>query len=263
MTRTPGRDPVLRREVVALRRLKKRGASEGKSFIATIIQIGKRLARVKPRVGHGNWLTWLRKNFDWSDDTARRYIGLYELSRTAKFRSLRNLPLEVLYALSRKDVSEEERNAIAESVETGARLSLAEVEQRMRADPKRATINTTPSPADNEARRTFVVARAPSPEDASEQRKTLTAEDLERGRRRYLIDLFVDFAGHLPNDRSFEEACAIVVLAGAERKRDSFSAAVALLHEFVGQLQRALNERLIDTTPTSTPTLHVIRGKDE
>src|SRR5262249_26109969 len=237
--------------------------SEGRSFIATIVQIGKRLARVKPRVGHGNWLTWLCKNFDWSDDTARRNIGLYELSRTAKFRSLRNLPLEVLYALSRKDVSEEERNAIAESVEAGAQLSLAEIEQRMRADPKRSAINTTPLPADNEARRTFLVARAPPPEAASEQRKPLTAEDFQADQRRHLVDLIVDLATQLPNDRSFEEACAVVVSASTARKRDSFRAAVALLHEFVGQLQRALNERLIDATPTSTPTLHVIRGKDE
>ena len=170
----------------------------------------------------------------------------------------------MLYALSRKDVSEEERNAIAESVEAGAQLSLAEIEQRMRADPKRAAINTTPSPADNEARRTFLVARAPPPEAASKPPNPLTAEYFQVAGRRDLVDLIIDIArSRLPRDQSFEEARAVVESVGTEGMRERFSEAVAKLYDFVGQLQRALNERLIDATPTSTPTFHVISGKDE
>jgi hypothetical protein len=64
-------DRVLRREAITIRRLHKRATKEGKRFIATAIEIGKRLSRVRDRIGHGNWLPWRRENFaDWSDDTA-------------------------------------------------------------------------------------------------------------------------------------------------------------------------------------------------
>jgi hypothetical protein len=86
-----------------------------------------RAARMKPRVGLGNWLPWLRKNFDWSDDTAAGYIDVYELSRNPKFRSLRNLPLEALYLLARKTVPEEARDAIVARAEEGKKITAADV----------------------------------------------------------------------------------------------------------------------------------------
>src|SRR6516164_6886411 len=61
----PDRDPVLRRAVKKIRRLKKSAASHGKLFLADIIKIGKELSAIKDRVGHGNWLPWLRQHFDW------------------------------------------------------------------------------------------------------------------------------------------------------------------------------------------------------
>ena len=125
-------DTVLRREVKAILRLKKRAASHGKRFITDIAEIGKRLARVKNRVGHGNWLPWLRQNFDWSGDTAENYINVYRVSQSPKFRSLRNLPLEVLYLLGRRTVSEAARDAIAEQVEAGKKVTIPVVKERVR-----------------------------------------------------------------------------------------------------------------------------------
>lgn len=38
------------------------------------IEIGRRLDRCKKLFGHGNWLAWLRKEFEWSEDKAQRFM---------------------------------------------------------------------------------------------------------------------------------------------------------------------------------------------
>jgi len=69
MTRTD--DPVLKREAKAIRRLHRRAEAQSKELLKTVIEIGRRLTKVKARVGHGHGLPWLRQNFEWSDDTAQ------------------------------------------------------------------------------------------------------------------------------------------------------------------------------------------------
>lgn len=110
---------ILVQEAVAIRRLKKRATARGKQLLGDLVEIGKRLDRAKKHVGHGNWTTWLQKNFEWSADTAANYASIYALSQTPKFRSLRNLPLEVLYSLGRRNVTDNFRAEIAERVEAG------------------------------------------------------------------------------------------------------------------------------------------------
>jgi len=134
----------------------------------------------------------------------------------------------------------------------------------MRADPKRAAINTTPSPADNGTRPTFGSMASP-PEASSTRPKMLTAEDCQAGHRKQLIDWIVDLANHLPKNRSIEEASAVVESAGAAGRRDSFALAVRTLDEFIGELRRAIDERLIEVpTPAPAHSLHIVPGgKDE
>jgi hypothetical protein len=75
-----------------------------------------------------------------------------------------------------------------------------------------------------------------------------------------LVGLIIDVADKLPHDRSIEEARAVVESVGTEGMRERFSAAVAKLYDFIGQLQRALNER---RTEEPAPKLRVIPGKDD
>ena len=56
-----------------------------------IIDIGDLLLEAKSQCERGDWLKWLTCEFDWSVDTAERYMGVAALN--AKFRSLRNLKL--------------------------------------------------------------------------------------------------------------------------------------------------------------------------
>ena len=43
-----------------------------------IIEIGNELLAAKKEVGHGNWSAWLKKEFSWSDRTARRFMAVAE-----------------------------------------------------------------------------------------------------------------------------------------------------------------------------------------
>jgi hypothetical protein len=65
-----------------------------------IFDIGDLLIEAKAQCEHGQWLDWLYAEFDWSVDTAKRYMKVAELS--AKFRNLRNLKLgsTTLYQLA-------------------------------------------------------------------------------------------------------------------------------------------------------------------
>ncbi len=64
-----------------------------------IIDLGDLLLEAKSQCEHGDWLKWLTYEFDWSVDTAERYMGVAALN--AKFRRLRNLKIAAttLYAL--------------------------------------------------------------------------------------------------------------------------------------------------------------------
>jgi Protein of unknown function (DUF3102) len=72
-----------------------------------IIDIGDLLLEAKSQCEHGDWLNWLRGEFDWSVDTAERYMRVAALN--AKFRSLRNLKLAVttLYELADHEEAEQ------------------------------------------------------------------------------------------------------------------------------------------------------------
>ena len=219
------RDPVLERYAKRIRVLAKRTADN-------IIEIGELFEKVKKRVGHGGWLPWLEHE-GYSEDSAQRFMRVRELVR--KNRKLRNLSASVLYELSKKSTPQEAINVIAARAEAGLTIPIRVVRQevRQRQTGGRVSLDVGPPTA----------------------LKPITAEDLQAGHRRQLIDLLVDVASQLPSDRSIEEARAVVVSLG--RKRDSFSAAVGLLYDFIGELHRAL----IEVPPA--PTLRVIPGKDD
>jgi hypothetical protein len=231
----------------------------GRQTFDGVIEIGQRLVRCRKLLKTQRvWLAWLEAEFGWSRRTADRFIDLFRAKD--KVRNLRSLGvgLSGLYLLAK--ASPEVVEGFERHVEAGHRVSLAEIEQRMRADPKRAAINTTPSPAENGTRRTF--GSMPPPEAASKQPK-LTAEDFEAARRRQLVDSITDLAREL-RPSNIEEAHAIVESVGARRRRDNFASAVAVLHDFLASLQRALNERVIEEPAPTAPTLGVIcGGKDE
>jgi hypothetical protein len=97
-----------------------------KSTRENIVEIGRHLAGVRERIDHGKWLGWLNAEFGWSDQTARNFIRVFELSRDAKFQNILNLnlPLNVLYQVAAPK-SEVARTEIVERIEAGEEPSRA------------------------------------------------------------------------------------------------------------------------------------------
>jgi hypothetical protein len=138
MTKPPPTEQInLAVEIRAIRRLQKSATAHAKRLLADIVEIGKRLDRVKERVGHGNYIPWLKKNFGMSADTAENYVAVFRLSRSPEFRKLRNLPLDILYLLGRKSTPPETVTIVARRVEAGEPLKTirAEIRQLERCEP--------------------------------------------------------------------------------------------------------------------------------
>jgi len=101
----------------------------GKQTIGNIIEIGRRLNDAKALVGHGNWLSWLEREFGWTDKTAQNFMSLANAaSKNENFSNL-NVPVSGLYLLARPNVPQEVIEAVAKHSEQGDRLSLAQIKQ--------------------------------------------------------------------------------------------------------------------------------------
>jgi len=51
----------------------------GKRVVEDVIEIGRRLAIARELVKHGEWRPWLKREFDWSEDTAERFIHVAKM----------------------------------------------------------------------------------------------------------------------------------------------------------------------------------------
>jgi DUF3102 family protein len=113
-------DSVLAQHAIEIRRL-------GRRLIDDLIEIGRRLADAKKRIGHGFYLEWLEREFSWSHDQAARFIRLFELSQTNKFRELRNLRVSAssLFLLAR--TTPETCDEIIARASRGEKLTAAKI----------------------------------------------------------------------------------------------------------------------------------------
>lgn len=105
--------PELAEHAEAIRRL-------GKRILSDVVEIGERLTKARALIAHGTWLRWLEGELRWSDETARRFTDVYEMSKNHNLWDLR-IPVSALYALAR--ASEEIRDAVMRNATTakGAR----------------------------------------------------------------------------------------------------------------------------------------------
>jgi hypothetical protein len=98
----------------------------GKRVIADVIEIGRLLVECRdhPDMKHGDWLPWLERELGWSDQQARRFIHVYELSHQGKFNKLLNLdlPISGLYLLAAPSTPEVARAEVIARAEAGEKL---------------------------------------------------------------------------------------------------------------------------------------------
>jgi hypothetical protein len=131
---------VLAEHADEIRRLSKR-------LIDDLLEIGRRLVDAKVRA-RGHWLSWLDREFGWSDDTARRYMRLYQFAQEEgfEFRKLRNLelPASGLYLLAQAKCPLEARKEIAERAESGETIDFAKIKSVVTAHKKPARRGSSP-----------------------------------------------------------------------------------------------------------------------
>jgi Protein of unknown function (DUF3102) len=113
--------PVLAEHADAIRRL-------GRQTAENIIEIGRRLTLCKKEISHGDWSGWLKQEFDWSDQQARRFMHVFELAESKSNKLLNlNLPVSSLYLLAAPSTPEVARSEIIERAKNGAPVSVDEV----------------------------------------------------------------------------------------------------------------------------------------
>lgn len=124
-----------------------------------IIQIGLELAAAKKEVGHGNWADWLAREFDWTQQTANRFMRVSE--RFGKLNNVVQFKPSTLQAMLALPEGEEQA-FIEEQASNGNPIesqSAREVQasikhwKQNRHKEKQDSIqaaNNTPIPADDE-----------------------------------------------------------------------------------------------------------------
>src|SRR6202044_960881 len=132
----PSQDtPILCEHAAVIRRLQRR-------VIADVVEIGRRLCECKPLVGHGEWLFWLKREFDLSERTARNFMNAYEFveSKSANVADLR-IEVSSLYLIAAPSVSDEVRAEVLRKAAAGA-VSHSDVKAMVRRHSEKRRITT-------------------------------------------------------------------------------------------------------------------------
>jgi hypothetical protein len=98
----------------------------GKRVVDDLIEIGRRLTECKLLLGHGAFSPWLEREFGWSDDTALRYMQVYQLSISRNLRDF-NLPISGLYLLAKPSTPDAVRDDVLERASAGQPLPVAKI----------------------------------------------------------------------------------------------------------------------------------------
>jgi hypothetical protein len=118
----PDNARTLARHATEIRRLGKQVASE-------VIEIGRLLVESKKLAGHGNWLSWLEREFQWTDDTALNFMRVHELVKNRNFRDLSHIPLSGLYMLAAPSTPEPAKREAIGRAEAGEPMTLDTVRE--------------------------------------------------------------------------------------------------------------------------------------
>jgi hypothetical protein len=89
---------------------------------AGIVQIGQYLGEVKERLGHGNFLEWIKREFDWGERTARNFMMVHERFKSANFADLQ-IDVSALYLIAAPSTPEPARKEVVRRAENGEAVS--------------------------------------------------------------------------------------------------------------------------------------------
>ncbi|MBR8836078.1 MAG: DUF3102 domain-containing protein [Stigonema ocellatum SAG 48.90 = DSM 106950] len=87
-----------------------------------IIEIGEKLIDVKAQLGHGNFIIWLKAEFDWSIPTANRFMRVAENFKSVNLMHL-NIATSALYVLASPSTPEGAREEVLERAHSGQNIT--------------------------------------------------------------------------------------------------------------------------------------------
>ncbi len=92
-------------------------------------EIGQKLSDVRSRLQYGQFLTWIKAEFGWSQRTAYNFINVYETfgDRFANLAKV-NIATSLLYQLASPSVPEELRSQILRAAEQGETMTAKELQ---------------------------------------------------------------------------------------------------------------------------------------
>ena len=133
-----------------------------------IIQIGFELIAAKKEVGHGNWSEWLENEFDWTQQTANRFMRVAE--RFGKLNNVVQFKPSTLQAMLLLPVGDE-NEFIAAQADAGTpveKQSAREVQQSVKAfKAAKAMVAEEPTPDLSNRGETFSVFGRETDDDAA------------------------------------------------------------------------------------------------
>ena len=112
----------------------------GNRAISDVIEIGKRLCRCKELCGHGNWLPWLKREFEWHPSTAEKYMQLFRRMRDdprlRKFSPGADygdlvIDIKALMAFAEPKTPDKVIEAVEARAAAGEKLSIADVKEEV------------------------------------------------------------------------------------------------------------------------------------
>jgi len=116
-------------------------------------EIGQRLADVRSRLKYGQFLTWLKTEFGWSQRTAYNFINVYETfgDRFAKLATV-DIATSVLYKLAAPSVPEELRTQVLDAAEAGKKITHKSIQSAIKhsKDTDKQPAPTVPSSVQQE-----------------------------------------------------------------------------------------------------------------
>ncbi|HZS09506.1 MAG TPA: DUF3102 domain-containing protein [Blastocatellia bacterium] len=87
-----------------------------------VIEVGRRLIAVKAGLKHGEWGDYLRREFDWSERNAQRFMNVAEYFKNDNLSGL-NIAPSALYLLAAPGTPERARDALVTRARQGERIT--------------------------------------------------------------------------------------------------------------------------------------------
>jgi hypothetical protein len=118
-----------------------------RNTLENAIKIGQELLAVKEALPHGQFLPWLRAEFQWAERTAYNFISVAERFKLA---TIANLPIDptAAYLLAGPSAPDEARQTAVERAEAGEHVTMSVAKEIVATTKKKGKKKAKPLPTE-------------------------------------------------------------------------------------------------------------------